>query len=551
MEGVSSLSSFFVMRYLIKIWSPRTISLIGSFFLTVGVAGNSLAIRYEYFCLTEGVCFGLAYSMLYGPAFYVVTQYFVKRRPLAVTFASCGTSLGGIIFPLLINHLLDNYAFSGGLLLTAGVLMHSFVFSSLYTPIDNYPRKNTSYTNNYSTILNNTTLKKEPDLTLCCYNRNNNKTLKQSEDVEMIKINKDPDFYENLRSNQIQAPQLQTSLTNISSNHLVTNLASKTKLESSNGFNKNTTLISNRQVDDDIEEEITNEKSITASHTHYLPPSCETSNEKGDNQNNSPKQKSPPLDSLSNVLTTPHALSENKLPDDGMFEKAVSTDKTSSIRSNEVPDTQDESSTAGKSMLIRSLSFWALILFYFCAMAGHSLPAIFLPAFTKERGFTAADGAFFASLMNVLDIPARIIGGVVVNFRLLRPTTFCIGPMLVVGVVGNLMTVCTSYESILCMAITYSLCLGSFFSMHTLIAIDVLGLKNFPPAIAVYYLTMGVGSALSYPVAGLLKDLTGTYNNSFHFIGSLNIVAVFVLALVIPYTESYDVRRGVLSPRKE
>lgn len=71
-------------------------------------------------------------------------DYFYKRRAIASSISDCGSSLGGIVLPVVFRKLLDEYSFSGGILLTTGVMLQTCVCSSLLTPIESYCKDSSS-----------------------------------------------------------------------------------------------------------------------------------------------------------------------------------------------------------------------------------------------------------------------------------------------------------------------------------------------------------------------------------------------------------------------
>lgn len=95
----------------------------------------SLCKTYWQIVLAQGVAFGLATSGLSLPAMTLATQWFSSRRGLAVGIVSCGSSLGGVVFPLIIPVLVEKVGFAsavrwvallqGILLVVANVLCSS------------------------------------------------------------------------------------------------------------------------------------------------------------------------------------------------------------------------------------------------------------------------------------------------------------------------------------------------------------------------------------------------------------------------------------------
>ncbi|CAL1537269.1 unnamed protein product [Lymnaea stagnalis] len=591
-EAVASLGGFLVMGFLMKVLSPRSIALIGCGFFTAGVAGNSLFKQLEYLCLTQGVMYGMATCMIYGPSLYVVTQYFVKRRPLAAAIASCGTSFGGMVFPLLIRRLVDEYSFEGGILLTAGVIMHAFVFSSLLTPIQNYDRrgrKGKSKKPSFSDKIKNRFRGREPES-----DHTTSEELFPLNKPEILDVSEvTPPLEWSNGKLRLRSEDTETTTEGVSGGQLKRSLSGGDKhfeeahecQNQSSGTedvtNAERTLEYNNGNKELVETKMNHDATELITSSAPLIRKTRSSPRLSDTMHSPESTSTPPV-----RPNTPVALADSEgrptidiegYPD-AVYKARRKMSQISSATSifvstsnihvsyADILNLEDRESTArrtpssdaqpnllrralvrcGHSTLVRSASFWALTVFYFCAMVGNAIPQTYIPALAKERGLSDADGAFFLSLLNVLDFPARMSCGIIVNFRLIRPTTACIPPMLVVALVGYMTSFFTSYESFLGMAITYGLCLGIYFAMQSLIVIDVLGIDNFRTAIGFYYLFMGLGGAVSYPIAGTLKDLTGTYSSTYHYLATMNLVAVFQLLVVVPLAKRYDVRRGVL-----
>ncbi|OAX32489.1 hypothetical protein K503DRAFT_860292 [Rhizopogon vinicolor AM-OR11-026] len=86
--------------------------------IIVGSLLQSLSLFTLSLTKPDQFCFiGLAYA----PSILVVSQYFSKRRTLAISLVTSGTPLGAIIHPIILNHLLNGHVgFSRGVLTSAG-----------------------------------------------------------------------------------------------------------------------------------------------------------------------------------------------------------------------------------------------------------------------------------------------------------------------------------------------------------------------------------------------------------------------------------------------
>ncbi len=74
----------------------------------------SLCEEYYQFFLAQGLVLGIGQAFLLCPIIAVVSRHFNKNRGLATGFTIAGSSLGGVIWPIMINQLLNNHGLSFG-----------------------------------------------------------------------------------------------------------------------------------------------------------------------------------------------------------------------------------------------------------------------------------------------------------------------------------------------------------------------------------------------------------------------------------------------------
>jgi MFS family permease len=77
-----------------------------------GVFMTSLCTTYWQLFLAQGICTGVGNGLLFCPSLAVLTTYFLRRRGVAVGLAACGTATGGVVLPLLAQHLLPKLGFA-------------------------------------------------------------------------------------------------------------------------------------------------------------------------------------------------------------------------------------------------------------------------------------------------------------------------------------------------------------------------------------------------------------------------------------------------------
>ncbi|KAL4786884.1 major facilitator superfamily domain-containing protein [Aspergillus varians] len=89
----------------------RTMIIAGSFLSVFGVMMLSLASNYDEIFLSQGVCAGLGFGLLYIPSLTLVSRSFVRKRALALGVATAGAPLGGVIYTLMFEQLLPQVGF--------------------------------------------------------------------------------------------------------------------------------------------------------------------------------------------------------------------------------------------------------------------------------------------------------------------------------------------------------------------------------------------------------------------------------------------------------
>ncbi|KAF4889564.1 Riboflavin transporter MCH5 [Colletotrichum viniferum] len=86
-------------------WGPRWLVLSGTVCLVIGVMLLSICTLYWHFMLAFGILCGLGSSLVFTPSIAAVGHWFKRRRGFATGMASTGGSIGGIVFPLMMQSL--------------------------------------------------------------------------------------------------------------------------------------------------------------------------------------------------------------------------------------------------------------------------------------------------------------------------------------------------------------------------------------------------------------------------------------------------------------
>ncbi|KAF5230020.1 hypothetical protein FAUST_10043 [Fusarium austroamericanum] len=90
----------------------RELLIVGTLITVFGVMMLSLAHSYYQVLLAQGICVGIGSAILYVPSISMVASRFERRRALAVFFATSGTAIGGIIYPIIFTNLQPKIGFA-------------------------------------------------------------------------------------------------------------------------------------------------------------------------------------------------------------------------------------------------------------------------------------------------------------------------------------------------------------------------------------------------------------------------------------------------------
>ncbi|KAH7363756.1 major facilitator superfamily domain-containing protein [Rhexocercosporidium sp. MPI-PUGE-AT-0058] len=111
---IPSLEIFFmffigpVVGLLFDRYGPRPLIIIGTFFHVLGLMMASLATTYYQFLLSQGVCSAIGLAFLYPPVLACISTWFSQKRGLAMGIMVTGSSVGGVVFPIMLNRLVQN-----------------------------------------------------------------------------------------------------------------------------------------------------------------------------------------------------------------------------------------------------------------------------------------------------------------------------------------------------------------------------------------------------------------------------------------------------------
>lgn len=110
-------------------YGPRVLLIGGSLMHVFGLMMASISTKYYQFLLSQGVCSAIGVAAVFLAAIGCVSGWFDRQRGLAFGVLATGSSLGGVVLPIMLTRLIDkvNYgwAMRTGAFLIAALLVVS------------------------------------------------------------------------------------------------------------------------------------------------------------------------------------------------------------------------------------------------------------------------------------------------------------------------------------------------------------------------------------------------------------------------------------------
>ncbi|KUL84175.1 hypothetical protein ZTR_07209 [Talaromyces verruculosus] len=128
---------------------------LGSTTTVFSIMMISICKEYWQFILAQGVLLGIGNTLLVCPAIALVGQSFKKKLALALGVTIAGSSLGGVIWPVVVHALLQkpNIGFGWTLRIAGFIMIPILVFSCIFARPPLTPKKNLQHSTDNGTKL--------------------------------------------------------------------------------------------------------------------------------------------------------------------------------------------------------------------------------------------------------------------------------------------------------------------------------------------------------------------------------------------------------------
>ncbi|CAL7946865.1 unnamed protein product [Xylocopa violacea] len=463
-----------VTSMLCQKYSCRTVVFIGGLFCALGLTLSYFATRLIHLFFTFGVLTGIGGGLSTTPGIILVSQYFDKHRALANGICVSGTAAGSFVFPLLIKVLVEKFGFHGTILLLGGCMLHVCVSATLYRPLEN----------NYA-----------PEMTVPL-----EKTEKMEKTEKTEKVEKTEKELETAKQQKLDLIFANDSTTK---HNLLNEL-----------FHQNN-VVAVELTDSDEEKDVVGEclrmKPISKIRSSSILHSVEDLS----TDSTCVYKARSSLRSLRSSVTAvcPVPQNEPQVPEEK---------KTIMQRIAQYIDLS----------LLRNPQFLMMCFSVSLMSTGSPYMLYYLPAYVHAAGYTKSEAGYLVAISAVLDLCGRLGLGWLSDLRLFDRRKGYIGSVVGAGVAVLVIPMAHSFYVLACSVGMYGLCLGCWFLLVPVLLADQYGTDKISSTYGLVRMFQSVGAISIPPLAGYLRDVTGSYTVCFLCMGTCMIMGGLPLLLV-------------------
>ncbi|KAG1758639.1 major facilitator superfamily domain-containing protein [Suillus occidentalis] len=124
------ISGGFIGR-LFDAYGPTLLLAAGTVIFTFSLMMTSLATKYYELILAQGIVFGIGFGLLFFPSMSATATHFTKNRATALGVAVAGSSVGGVVFPIMLQQLFNKVGFGWAVRISAFVCLACGIIATL------------------------------------------------------------------------------------------------------------------------------------------------------------------------------------------------------------------------------------------------------------------------------------------------------------------------------------------------------------------------------------------------------------------------------------
>ncbi|XP_066591399.1 monocarboxylate transporter 12 [Prorops nasuta] len=156
----------------------------------------------------------------------------------------------------------------------------------------------------------------------------------------------------------------------------------------------------------------------------------------------------------------------------------------------------------------------------------------YLPAYVHASGYSKSEAGYLVAISAALDLCGRLGLGWLSDLQLFDRRKGYIGSVVGAGVAVLSIPMAHSFYVLACSVGVYGLCLGCWFLLVPVLLADQYGTDKISSSYGLVRMFQSVGAISIPPLAGYLRDVTGSYTVCFLCMGTCMVMGGLPLLLV-------------------
>ncbi len=112
---------------------------MGTLLHVFGLMMASLSTQYYQIMLSQGICSAIGVAAIFQPALGCIMGWFHKKRGIAYGILATGSSAGGVIFPIMLNRIIESLGFAWAMRISAFLIIFLLIIANLTVRARNPP----------------------------------------------------------------------------------------------------------------------------------------------------------------------------------------------------------------------------------------------------------------------------------------------------------------------------------------------------------------------------------------------------------------------------
>ncbi|VDM39492.1 unnamed protein product [Toxocara canis] len=162
-------------------------------------------------------------------------------------------------------------------------------------------------------------------------------------------------------------------------------------------------------------------------------------------------------------------------------------------------------------------------------MLGFYVPFMFVIDMAVEKGITKENASLLLSVIGITNTLGRIAFGWIADRGWVSALTINNASLISCGILTCICPLLPNFVAL----IGYAILFAAYICLTSIVLADLLGLDRLTNSFGLLVVSRGIASLLGTPIAGVVYDITASYDASFYFAGGL-IIFSGIVSCAIP-----------------